>query len=165
MNNVTKQFVLAGKAIFTLEIEPAYASQNNLKPHYTFKVSHKPPQGNYKETWFVSYLTGPDNTSNYTYVGILSGEYGTVRLTDKSKLKSDSLIYRLLGRTLALIWKDDIQPLVDKGFNLHHEGRCCRCGRVLSTPESCDRGIGPECWKHLNGGNYPNISTNGTFSE
>ena len=60
---------------------------------------------------------------------------------------------------------DDIQPLVDKGFNLHHEGRCCRCGRVLSTPESCDRGIGPECWKHLNGGNYPNISTNGTFSE
>lgn len=28
-------------------------------------------------------------------------------------------------------------------------GRCNRCGRSLSDPESKKRGIGPDCWAHL----------------
>jgi hypothetical protein len=26
-----------------------------------------------------------------------------------------------------------------------HSGRCGRCGRTLTTPDSIERGLGPEC--------------------
>jgi hypothetical protein len=35
-----------------------------------------------------------------------------------------------------------------EGYKIQHEGKCCRCGRTLTTPESIERGIGPECVKH-----------------
>ena len=33
------------------------------------------------------------------------------------------------------------------GFEFWHEGRCCRCGKRLTVPESIQGGIGPECIK------------------
>ena len=32
-----------------------------------------------------------------------------------------------------------------------HEGRCGRCNRALTVPESIASGIGPECAKHVLG--------------
>ena len=31
------------------------------------------------------------------------------------------------------------------GFEFWHEGKCGRCGRKLTVPESIEAGIGPEC--------------------
>lgn len=139
-SNVTKQFVLAGKSIFTIELEKDYQLKNDLKPHYTFKINSKDDK-----VWFVSYLTGPENTRDYSYIGILNVDTGSVRTTAKSRLREDSLILKLLTRTLALIWGGDVSPMLEKGFGLHHEGRCGKCGRLLTTPASCEIGIGPEC--------------------
>lgn len=162
VNAVTKQFVLAGKAHFTVELDADFLARNkHLKAHYTYRVSLKPASGKYKDKWFVSYLTGPDNTRSYSYMGVVDPELGEVRLTDKSKVNEKSFVFRLINRVLDLVWKDDIKPLVDQGFHLHHEGKCCRCARKLTTPDSILRGIGPECLKHMTGGNYPNISVNG----
>jgi hypothetical protein len=36
-----------------------------------------------------------------------------------------------------------------KGLKVHHEGRCCRCGRKLTVPESIETGLGPECASRL----------------
>ena len=37
-----KTFILAGKALFTIEVSPAFAAAHpDAKPHYTFKVTHK----------------------------------------------------------------------------------------------------------------------------
>jgi len=36
---------------------------------------------------------------------------------------------------------DDVSTLVE----VHHEGRCGRCGRALTVPESIKSGFGPEC--------------------
>ena len=32
------------------------------------------------------------------------------------------------------------------------EVRCRRCNRVLTNPKSISRGVGPVCWKHIQGG-------------
>lgn len=157
MSKVTKEFVLAGKATFTLEVPDEYRQKNDLKPHYTFRVSYKPASKQYREAYFVSLLTGPDNTRSYSYLGMLDKESGKVRTTAKSVLDQEHLVTRLLNRALALVWLGDVKPLEEKGFGLHHEGRCGRCGRLLTTPESIERGIGPECWTHMHGGNYPHL--------
>ena len=34
---------------------------------------------------------------------------------------------------------------VPDNLRVYHEGKCCRCGRTLTTPESIKKGIGPEC--------------------
>jgi hypothetical protein len=149
MSEVNKQFVLAGKSIFTFEIAEYYRIQHNLKPHYTFRVDHKAATGQWNETWFVKLLTGPDNTKDYSYLGILNPETGQVRTTPKSILHNENIEVRLLNRMLALVWSDDTSVISERGFKLHHEGRCGKCGRVLTTPESCQIGIGPECLKNF----------------
>lgn len=161
MSKVTKQFVLAGKATFTIEVPESFRTEKpdlDLKPHYTFRVEHKAASGQYKEAWFAKLLTGPDNTRNYSYVGILNADSGSVRTTAKSKLAADNIVLKLLNRTLALVWAEDIGPLEAQGFALHHEGRCGKCGRLLTTPDSIERGIGPECWTQMNGGNFPHLA-------
>ncbi len=34
---------------------------------------------------------------------------------------------------------------VSEKVEFWHEGKCARCGRKLTTPESIQRGLGPEC--------------------
>jgi len=148
---ITKEFVLAGKAIFTLEIPHEWAAEHDCNAHYTFKVVLK--QGNdgsngkpkSDDIYFVNLLSGPDNTSDYSYIGVLNKSTGNVVLTRASKITKDCMSYRLLNRLLANLWGGTEQKILDAGFDVHHEGRCGRCGRKLTTPESIKRGLGPEC--------------------
>jgi hypothetical protein len=152
---ISKEFVLAGRAVFTIEVPEAFVAKHGTKPHYTFKVVKKEGTPRYpRDTWFVNLLTGPQNTRDYTYLGLLDVESGQVRLTAKSKYAHDSLILRMLNRVLALIWLADVntdelenqhEVIKSTGFDVHHEGRCGMCGRPLTTPESVKTGIGPIC--------------------
>ena len=142
---ISKEFVIAGNATYTLALPEQYAAEEQLKPHYTFKVRFKEGNNGYGDTFFVSLLTGPDNYVNYTYLGILDPNKGIVKTTAKSCLSSDQLPVRLLNRALTLVWQNNVQPMLEKGFNLHHEGKCGRCGRKLTVPKSIETGIGPEC--------------------
>lgn len=141
---LSRKFVTAGKAIFTVEVPEVYKDQHG-KPHYTYRISLKKAKGNYPDTFFVSVLTGPDNNSNYSYLGILNPQTGAVRTTAKSKFQAESFTVRLLNRVLARLWADDVQTIENTGFSLHHEGKCGRCGRRLTVPESIETGLGPEC--------------------
>lgn len=145
MNIISKEFVVAGKSTFTLALPEAYATENGLRPHYTFKVRFKEGSNGFSDTFFVSLLTGPDNTNSFTYLGILNPDNGQIRTTAKSCLNGESLQVKLINRALKLVWENNTQPLVEKGFALHHEGKCGRCGRKLTVPLSIETGIGPEC--------------------
>lgn len=139
---LTKDFILAGKAIFTVE--------SRTGEYATFQVSHKEANGQWPETWFVALLTGPNNEDDYTYMGMLDQagvERGFgVRLTKKSPYGADSKPVRVASWALQQIWKGNPLP---EGYKIHHEGRCCRCGRTLTVPESIRTGIGPECARKM----------------
>lgn len=141
---IGKEFILAGKAIFTVS--------NNKGEWYTFRVKHKEAEGRFQEAWFVSLLTGPDNTASYTYLGMLSPQAldasQRVRLTAKSKYSESSKPVQVLRWALHLVWTGGTFP---EGYAIKHEGRCGRCGRLLTVPESIDRGIGPECYGKMEG--------------
>jgi len=148
---ITKEFVLAGKAIFTLEIPHEWAAERDSHAHYTYKVVLK--QGNdgldgkpkREDVYFVNLLSGPDNGSDYSYLGVLNVPSGNVVITRASKISNECMSYRLLNRLLANLWGGTEQKILDAGFDVHHEGRCGRCGRRLTVPESVKSGLGPEC--------------------
>ncbi len=142
---LSKQFITAGRAVFTVEIPPPDQEILHSPPHYTFRVKRKEANLDWPEAYFVQILTGPDNTSSYTYLGMLSPETGEVRLTKKSKYNDDSLPVKILRRVLVRLWADQGDLIRQAGWELHHEGKCCRCGRALTVPESVESGIGPEC--------------------
>lgn len=135
-----KKFFTAGRAVFTIETPD--------RGHFTYKITKNKPKQDKSVVYFVALLTGPDNTQDYTYLGIMT-EDGAVRLTAKSKYSEDTYAVRLLRRTLNVVFADQIHLMTEKGFNLHHEGKCGRCGRALTVPESILSGIGPECRKHI----------------
>lgn len=147
MFNLNREFILAGKAIFTLEIPEYFQIQNGCKPHYTYRVTHKEANGRFPEAYFVSMLTGPDNTSDYSYIGMLAKETGEIWFTAKSP--RENMPIRLLRRAISNVWNGTIDNLHQYGFHVHHESRCGRCARMLTTPQSVESGYGPECIQHI----------------
>lgn len=138
---INKTFVLAGDATFTVELPPGSA-----QPHYTYRVQKTEATPRYPQPgYFVKLLTGPDNEGDYSYLGKLDENSGAVILTAKSKLPPDAFPVRLFNRICNRIWLDDCEAYEQHGYRVHHEGRCGRCGRKLTVPESVETGIGPEC--------------------
>jgi Family of unknown function (DUF6011) len=124
-------FVLAGDAILTLH-------SRKTDNHYTYRVREAKSGG----IWFVQLLTGPDNTNDYTYLGCLRGQPLEFALTKKSKLPMEATpikAFRFMWRAVQT------QGEMPKDIDVYHEGRCGKCGRKLTVPESLERGIGPEC--------------------
>ena len=129
--------ILAGNATFTIH--------NDKGTHFTYRVKHAGRGNSLDRTspLFVSVLTGPCNETAYTYMGIVTKD-GQVKFTYASHhhFKEDSLSVRVLRHFLFLLRNGGFIP---EGYGIHHEGRCLRCGRKLTTPESVSRGLGPEC--------------------
>lgn len=129
-----KTFALAGNATFTVVSKKSGT-------RFTFKVEQP------KETTphFVSVLTGPQNESDYTFLGSIFDRsifaHGT-----KSKIKRDAPSAQAFNWLWNKLRQEDKAP---ESCEIHHEGTCCRCGRKLTTPESITSGIGPECAKRI----------------
>lgn len=130
-------FFLGGNATFTVS--------NDKGEHYTYKIRRPAPdRPEDQPPFFVNLLSGPDNEGDYTYIGMLLPEGPAVKLTKKSKMTQDSVPVRVVNWALKQIKLGRPLP---PGYAVQHEGKCCRCGRTLTTPESIERGIGPECAK------------------
>lgn len=87
---VTKEFATAGRAVFTLEVPAAFAAANKTATHYTYRIGFKKGANGYADAYFVSLLSGPDNTEDFTYIGMLNGGTGEFRTTGKSRLPVNS---------------------------------------------------------------------------
>lgn len=127
-----REFILAGNALFTLK---------SLKTgkHFTFKVVRKtifiaggwtpvsPP------TWTVQVLCGRDNSKDYRHVGIIRDGHFAYNASNSTPA------------TKGFNWCWEHLDRCGERFEFNHAGRCGRCGRLLTTPDSIAAGIGPEC--------------------
>jgi len=132
---ITRDYILAGNATFT--------AHNGAGNWYTFKVTRK-ESAQYGLNYFASFLSGQDNESDFTYLGVIDPEYLRLRITRKSRQHEGSTPVR------ALTWAlDMLSGRVDgskcPAAEILPSTRCCRCGRKLTTPDSVKAGIGPEC--------------------
>lgn len=126
------EFTLAGRAHLTVVSK---ATGNRL----TFRVK-KSKDG---KVFFVSVLTGPQNTSDYSYIGFMDKDGRGFRWTDKSKVARDSKSFR----TWEWVCECFQAKHMPTSAEFWHDGHCGRCHRLLTVPESIERGIGPECMK------------------
>jgi hypothetical protein len=137
---VSKEFLLAGRAMFSITMPEDFANKNGLRQSLTYRIAKKPDSN----VWFVSLLAGKDS-SDYNYIGMLNTDTGEVNLTRSSHINSESLVYKLINRVLKNIWGGTSDKIVEAGFKVENLGKCGRCGGKLLTEESIKRGIGPEC--------------------
>lgn len=132
-----KTALLAGKATITLKNS---ASGNHFT--YTIKRAKDRNSGEPANTWFVSVLSGPDNTNNYRYAGTFFSDMRLVT-TQRSKISADAPSFRVFRTVLTQLFNNILDPAIE----IWHEGACCKCGRKLTHPESLETGMGPECIK------------------
>jgi hypothetical protein len=130
-------FILAGKATFTVD--------NGKGEHFTYKVVAK--QDRYKKdrkVYFVNLLTGCDNETSYSYMGMLNPKTLSLALTKGSKVGPNAKSLKVFRWALRVVSGRSELP-ADYGIN--HAGHCGRCNRLLTEPESIKIGIGPHCAK------------------
>lgn len=116
-------YILAGNATVTVK-------SLSTGTRFTYKVTKAGPT-----VYFVGVLSGPDNEVDYSYIGIV--RRGVFTLTRKSRAGMSAASVRAFA-WLSRNWEDD-------RAEVWHEGRCGRCGRTLTVPESIKSGIGPVC--------------------
>jgi len=124
-------YIMAGNALFTVK----NIETNN---RFTFKVE-KSKKADYM--FYVSVLTGPNNTDNYTYIGAIINS--VFKLTKASEVTTGATSFKVFNYIFYHL------KLLSLPANIHvfHHGRCGRCGDVLTVPESIQRGLGPVCAK------------------
>lgn len=126
--------IFAGNAVFT-----ALNSETGNRFTYRIRISPDDPPRN--RVHFVQVLTGPDNMNNYTFIGTLFGR-GTYRHSPKSPISDRAQSVRVISWLVDRICnRGGLPPQVE----IHHRGKCLKCGRALTDPESIQRGVGPIC--------------------
>lgn len=121
-----------GKVEGVQGVHPGIYTVESEAGRRTFKVEIQASDASFAPgKTILSFLSGQDNTSDYTGFAFLTGT--TVR---PWKRFADST--ELLGFAHQLV-ADPEAALVAK--------HCARCARVLTTPESIRQGLGPECVK------------------
>lgn len=96
---------------------------------------------------WVRLLTGPDNESNYTFLGTIWLPDFYYVIGRHSSIGEDAPSQKLT-KWLSGILAMNLEKSMEQA-EFWHEGRCGRCGRTLTVPESIDSGFGPECIKHI----------------
>lgn len=127
-----KKLILAGNATITLE-------SGNTGTHYTYKITRCK---NDEQLYFVKSLRGKDNEVDYRYIGCYYADSGYF-YPEKTYKDRDVITWPRSMQAIRYMF-NRIDNLPDN-LHIYHEGRCCRCGRKLTTPESIKKGIGPEC--------------------
>ena len=134
LNEDIRNFALAGKAIITLQ-------SGNTNKYFTYKIDKA------KETadlFYIRLLHGPDNEQDYQYVGCY---YSNTQYFLPCKTWKDKYFATWPTSLRAIKFLLEHIDNIPNNLYVYHEGKCGRCGRKLTTPDSIKRGLGPECYK------------------
>ena len=138
-----QQFLLAGKAILSVR-------SRKTGVHFTFKFTRPPPSPDAVRACpiWVNVLSGPNNETDYIYLGtIWPHSAWQYRHGTKSRVGVDAPSVSAVRWFISLMQRDSAKLFAQ--VEVWHEGRCGRCGRKLTVPDSVASGFGPECIQHV----------------
>lgn len=134
-------FITAGNALFTLVSKKSGQRK-------TFLVEKAPPREGRDSSggFFVRLLVGPENTDSFRYLGFLYESFkdeGNLRFKRNREGWGEEAC-RAFEWMISKV-NGELPPDFFEQAEFWHAGRCGRCGRVLTVPESIATGIGPVC--------------------
>ena len=129
---VTIRFMLAGNAHVTFQ-----SRRTGTRFTYRVRAGEPRPGDDRAPPHFVALLTAPDY---YEYLGCI---FDGRRYTHgrKSRISSEAPSAVAFGWVWARLLSGEMHP----ELGVWHEGRCGKCGRRLTTPESLESGMGATC--------------------
>jgi len=132
---VILQYIFGGKSTFTLQ---SVASGER----FTYKISESAKRAgdNRPPVFFVSVLTGPDNSDNFSFVGTIF-ERKTFKFSPKAGYRVDSPSVK----AFSWAFSNFVGNVVPDKLEFWPSSHCARCGRKLTVPTSVHNGFGPEC--------------------
>lgn len=126
---LVEQFCLGGNSTFTIVAKES-------QTRFTFKIQAPKDANGF---FFVKLLDGPDNWANYQYIGFIrDGEFRHGGA--KAKAGADAPSVGAFG----WFWRNRNGKALDH-MEFWHEGKCAKCARKLTVPESVYTGFGPDC--------------------
>jgi len=135
-----REYMRAGKATVTLVSKKTGNRFTYRVVTPTDRTTGEPANDG---TLMVSVLTNPDNVRGYTWLGRISREIFFVGRKNPraGEISRDAPSARAFDWT----WRMLLRDMLPSDLEVWHEGRCGRCGRKLTVPQSVSRGFGPEC--------------------
>lgn len=129
-----RPFVLGGNARFTL-------CSKKTEKRFTYRVRASEDG----KIFFVSVLNGPDNWTNYQYLGTINPNNNRYYHGKKTKISKEA------GSAKAFQWFWDrlIKGDCTKAMEFWFASKCGKCARPLTVPESVACGFGPDCAEML----------------
>ena len=124
------KFILAGNSTVTF-----LNTKTQKRFTYRIKLKENGPH-------FVKVLTNPDV---YQFIGSTFNQ--NFKHSQKSKIGDDAQSVKVFQYVFNKLKEGTLDPCIE----IWHEGRCGRCNRPLTVPESIETGIGPECLKMMSG--------------
>jgi len=128
---IAKRFLLAGNARTTF-VSKATGTR------FTYRVRAKEVEAGKDSVHFVSVLTGSNNDADYSFFGTIFAGKRFVH-GQKSRIGKDASSARAFAWAIERL----LREVVPSTLEVHHEGRCGRCGRALTVPESIACELGP----------------------
>jgi uncharacterized protein DUF6011 len=135
-------FMLAGNATMTLR-----SKKTGTRFTYRVRANHD------GAVHFVALLRGENNEGDRFCQPRRRSYFGYVRRGvfhhggAKAKVEYDASSVKAFSWTFKQITQGEMSNQLE----IWHEGRCGRCGRKLTVPESIASGIGPECAEKMGG--------------
>lgn len=126
-------FILGGNALFTFK-------SSKTGTRFTYKVLRDTKR---EDLYRVSWMNGSDNTKDYRMIGnLILSEFGLQPMSIHTKEIPAFIAFDYIYQNLSV-------KMPMPSLEIWHEGRCCKCGRTLTVPESIERGMGPECYSQI----------------
>lgn len=144
-------YILGGEATFTA-VSIVTGRRFTFKCDRSKKWNNATNKEEWQDRWFVKVLTGPDNNSNYTYMGTIdtrdvSSNKWYIRQTQKSGVGTDAMSWLTIVYILDKLQNgfQFINDRLSKEIKIYHDGTCSICSKKLTDVISVITGFGPVC--------------------
>jgi len=129
-----RRYIEAGNAYFTIR-------NSETGNRFTYRVNAPKGRRGDAAILFVSVLSDADNNSGYRYIGFVrDGRFFHGGGKSFAGREAPSVV--AFGWTWSRV---AVARPLPASVEVWHQGKCGRCGRKLTVPESIENGIGPEC--------------------
>lgn len=150
------KLIMGGKAVITVKnTQTQNRFTYKIKRMKTGDVRNQADRRNALR--FISAFNGKNNETDYKYFGYFkilgsidffgnAASFEYHYSNDKAKISRDSQSVKVFEWLITHLRNNTLPQFIE----IWHSGHCCRCGHLLTDPDSIKRGIGPECVKIYN---------------